>query len=105
MHLLKKYDCDTEKDSLKLLKQQKIFNELINERCDEILELKKKIDYDDLMYHFKGKNICFNYVFSFLKKIGDGDITLEKAKKKKKKKNQNECTSDLNEIKGGGWHV
>ena len=35
MHLLKKYDYDTEKDIPAFLKQKEIFNQLI----DEILEL------------------------------------------------------------------
>ena len=32
------------------------FNKLINKRCDEILKVSKKTNYDDLTYHFKGKN-------------------------------------------------
>ena len=59
-----------------------------------MLELSKKINYDDLAYHFKGKYICeksfndFNIVFSFLRKIRDGNITLGKAKKIKVSINQ-----------------
>ena len=33
-----------------------IFNKLINKRCDEILKVSKKTNYDDLTDHFKGKN-------------------------------------------------
>ena len=51
----------------------KIFNKLIDKRRDEILELTEKINYEDLMYHFKIKNICensfndFDNVFKFFK--------------------------------------
>ena len=52
---------------------------------NEILEeLSKKNNYDNLTYHPKGKNISFNNfdnVFSFLKKIRDGD-NVRKGKKK-----------------------
>ena len=41
----------------------------------------------------------------YFKKFRGWLYNIIKTKKKKKKKNQNECTSDLNEIKGGGWHV
>ena len=37
--------------------QKEIFSKLIHERRDEILELSKKSNYDDLAYHFKGRNI------------------------------------------------
>ena len=64
---------------------------------NEILEeLSKKNNYDNLTYHPKGKNISFNNfdnVFSFLKKIRDGD-NVRKGKKKKLK-----WMSGLNEMK------
>ena len=53
--LIKKYDFDTEKHRPTLLKQKETFNKLIDDRHDEIIELSKKINYDDLMYHFKSK--------------------------------------------------
>ena len=69
------------------MKQKKIFNELIDERLDEILKLSAKIDYGDLTYHRKGKSIYehffdgFDNAFSFLKNIRDRKIMLEKTKK------------------------
>ena len=65
-----------------------MFNKLINENHSEILKLYEKINYDNLTYHYyKDKNIDnkrftdFYNAFSFLKKIRDGNITLEKAKR------------------------
>ena len=49
--IIKKYDYETEKDSLKILRQKEIFNKMINERYDEA----KKINSNDLIYHFKKK--------------------------------------------------
>ena len=31
------------------------FNKLVDERLDEITELDKKVNYDDLIYRYKGK--------------------------------------------------
>ena len=50
--LLKKYNYDTENNSPTLLKQQEIFYKFIDDGFDQ-----RKIHYDDLTYHFKGKNI------------------------------------------------
>ena len=61
-------------------------------------ELNETINYD-LTYYFNGKNIpteSFHNVFSFLKKIRDVNITLEKVKK-----GRNKYKSDLNKIKKG----
>ena len=52
MDLLKKYNYDTENNSPTLLKQQEIFYKFIDEGFDQ-----RKTHYDDLTYHFKGKNI------------------------------------------------
>ena len=45
---------DTKKDSPALLKQRDVFNKLTDERYHRILELRKKISYDDLWYRFNG---------------------------------------------------
>ena len=45
------------KDSPSFLKQKEIFSKLIDERPDKILKLSKKINSDDLAFHFKVKNI------------------------------------------------
>ena len=87
MHLFKKYN--TGQDSPTLLKQKEIFNKIINERRDKILELSEKINYDDLTYHFKVSNIReksfndFDKAFSSFEKIRDGNITLENQLKMK----------------------
>ena len=59
---------------------------IINEGCDEILELSKKNNYDDLTYYFEGKNICekcfndFDNAISLLEKIKDGNIMQKNLK-------------------------
>ena len=59
---------------------------IINEGCDEILEKKKKNNYDDLTYYFEGKNICekcfndFDNAISLLEKIKDGNIMQKNLK-------------------------
>ena len=47
--------CDA-KESLTHLKQKEIFEELANKRMEEIRYLSKQIDFDNLTYHYKGKN-------------------------------------------------
>ena len=37
-------------------KQNKIFNELVDERLEEITDLDKKVDSADLIYRYKGKS-------------------------------------------------
>ena len=66
-----------------------------------MLELIKKINYDDLTYHFKDRNIPeksfndFDNAICLFKMIRDGNnMTLIKANQ-----NQNEFKSDLNEVK------
>ena len=51
---IKKFDYDTARYSPTLSKQKEVFNKLIDERYDKILELSKKNIHDDLTYHFKG---------------------------------------------------
>ena len=50
-----------EKDSLELLKQKEMFDELVNERRLEVNKLSEKIDFNNLTYHYKGKSApkCF----------------------------------------------
>ena len=86
----KKYDYNTEKNIPIPLKQKKIFNELTDERRDEILKLSKEV-YNNLKCYYRGKNISeknlndFDNALSFLKKVRGGKITPGKAKKKKSK--------------------
>ena len=82
-------------------KQKEIFNEFADERIKEITELTEKVNYDDLMYRYKGNttNVKFDQfdnAFSLLDKIRDGKISLTDAKY-----DQAEFKSDLNEIKKG----
>ena len=51
---IKKFDYDTARVSPTLSKQKEVFNKLIDERYDKILEVSKKKIHDDLTYHFKG---------------------------------------------------
>ena len=44
---------DTSDDNEKHLKYKEVFNELSNERIDEIYNISKEIDFDNLTYHFK----------------------------------------------------
>ena len=46
----------SEKESLVLLKQKSFFEELANERVDEIENISKQIDFNNLIYYFKGEN-------------------------------------------------
>ena len=89
---IKKYTYDNEDTPL-------IFNELIDKRLDEITELDKKVNSDDLIYRYKGNTANvefdqFDNAFSLLDKIRDGKINLANAKN-----DQAEFKSDLNEIK------
>ena len=38
----------------KILFRKEIFEELVKERFDEIIELTNETNFDDLIYHFKG---------------------------------------------------
>ena len=81
---IKKYTYDDE-DTPLISKRKEIFNERADERLEKITELDKKVNYDDLIYKYKGntKDVEFNQfkiVFSFLDKIRDGKISLTDAK-------------------------
>ena len=43
------------KDSLQLLKQKEMFDELVNERRLEVNKLSERTDFNNLTYHYKGK--------------------------------------------------
>ena len=45
-----------EKDSLELLKQKEIFDELVNERMFKINKLSEEIDFNNLIDHYTSKN-------------------------------------------------
>ena len=79
-----------------------IFEKLDNERIDELQNLSKRFNFDNLVYYFKGKSRPENFIgfkdsLAFYKNIKDGYTTLEKAEKKQKT-----FKLDINEmIKGG----
>ena len=73
----------SEKESLTFLKQKEIFEELANERMGEIQNLSKQINFNNLIYHFKGESDPKNFIgfkgpLAFYKKA------LKKAEKKEK---------------------
>ena len=79
-------------------KQKEIFNELADERIKEITELNEKVNYDDLIYRYKGKSTGVNFdqfdnAFSLLDKIRNGKISLTNVKN-----DQEKFRSDLGEI-------
>ena len=53
MKTIKKYAFDDEYSPL-ISKQKEIFNELADERIKEITELNEKVNYDDLIFRYKG---------------------------------------------------
>ena len=44
-------------DNEKLLKYKEIFDEFSNERMDEIRNIVEQVDFNNLTYYFKGKDI------------------------------------------------
>ena len=83
-------------------KQKEIFNELADKRLNEITELDKKVNRDDLMYRCKGKTSDetfnkYDNALDLIDKIKNGKIKLVEAKN-----GQEEFRSDLSEIKRGG---
>ena len=91
-------NSSSEKESLTLSKQKEIFEELANKRIDEIQNLSKQTDFNNLTYYSKGKSaqkyfVGFKGPLGFYKNMKEGDIKLEKAEEKQK-----EFKSDLNEI-------
>ena len=78
---IKKYTYDNE-DTPLVSKQKEIFNELVDKRLEEITNLDKKVNSDDLIYRYKGNtaDAKFDNAFSLLDKIRDGKISLADAK-------------------------
>ena len=64
---LAKYN--NEKDSSKHLKQQERFEELANKRMEEIQDLSKQIDFNNLTYSYKG-NIASKTFIRFKGPLG-----------------------------------
>ena len=86
-------------DTPLISKQKEIFNELADKKIEEITNLDKQVDPDDLLYSYKGNTADakfnqFDHAFSLLDKIRDGKISLADAKN-----DQEKFKSNLNEIK------
>ena len=54
--------CNNEKESSKHLKQQERFEELANKRMEEIQDLSKQIDFNNLTYSYKGNIASKNFI-------------------------------------------
>ena len=85
-----------------LLKQKQVFGELADERMGKTQNLSNQINFNNLIYHFKGESgpkhfITFEGSLGFYKNIEDSYTSLEIAKENQKKK------SDLNEIVREKW--
>ena len=77
------------KKSLAFLKQKEVFQELTNQKIDEIQTLSKQIDFNNLVYYFNGESRSKNFIsfrgpLNFYKNIKNDHTTLEKAEKNKK---------------------
>ena len=91
----------SDKDIPLISKQKEVFNKLVDQRIEEITNLDKKFNPDDLIYRCKGSTADakfneFDNGFSLLDKVRDGKISLADEKK-----DQAEFKSNLSEIKKG----
>ena len=94
----KKYDYDNE-DSPLISEQKKIFNKLVDKRIDDITELDKKVNLDDLIYIYKGKTPDqkfgkYDNALNLIDKMKNGEIKLAEAKN-----DQIQFKSNLGKIK------
>ena len=92
------YDAD---DTPLISKQKEIFNELVDEKLEKTTDLDKKVNSNDLIYRYKGKNADvkfeeFDNAIDITNKILDGKIDLADVKN-----NQQKFKSYLGEIKKG----
>ena len=89
---------NNEKVSSMHSKQKEIFEELANNRMEEIQDLRKQIDSNNLPYHYKGNTapktlIGYKGPLRFYRSIKEGYITLQKADE-----DQKEFKSKINKI-------
>ena len=83
------------------LNKKEIFNKLVDERLEEITDLDKKVNSDDLIYRYKGRLADtkfdeFDNALGIINKIRDGKKDLAGVKK-----NQEKFKYYLGEIKKG----
>ena len=87
----KKYSYDDE-DTPFILKQKKIFNELVDERLEKISDLDERVNSDDLIYRYRGNTADskfdeFDNTLDIINKTRDGKTDLADVKTNKKKLN------------------
>ena len=80
---------------------QYFYDKILKKRMDEILKMSNKIDFDNLIYNFKGPTSSINfgkfrgpmYIYGHMK---NGDTTLQQVEKQQKdlKKELKEITSE-----------
>ena len=92
-------------DTPLISKQKEIFNELADKKIEEITNLDKQFNPDDLLYSYKGNTADakfnqFDNASSLLDKIRDAKISLADAKN-----DQEKFKSNLNEIKKGKKNI
>ena len=80
---IKKYTCN-DKDRPSILKQKEIFNKLVEERLEEIINLDEKVNPDNLIYRYKDPNADvkfndFDNALDILNKVKEGEISLAHA--------------------------
>ena len=51
------------KKSIQHSKQNKIIEELANRRMEEIRDIRKQIDFNNLIYHYGSKNVSNFFIF------------------------------------------
>ena len=95
---IKNYTYDYENYPL-ISKQKEIFNELVDKRLEEITDLDKKVNSDNLIYRYKGRTADakfdkFDNALDIINKIRNGEISPTDVKN-----NQVKFKSDLGEIK------
>ena len=86
---------NNEKESSMHSKQKEIFEEIANanKRLEEIQDLSRQIDFNNLTYRYQGNTAPKNFIgfqgsLDFYRNIKEGYITLEKAEKKKRNLNK-----------------
>ena len=86
---IKKYAYDAE-DTLFISKQKEIFNELVDERCEKVTDLDKKVNSNDLIYKYKGNTADakfdkFDNALNIINKIKNVEIILVDVKNNQEK--------------------
>ena len=75
--------------------QKETYNRLLGPKLNEIQEISKKTDFNNLTYYFKTSRISpINFIkfivpFVFFKEIRDSDNLLKEAEEEQKKSKQN----------------